>query len=161
MKFLDAWTATGWERVSVGDTVTFRRADGVTATDVVRTVFWQTIVTEPYATNAVVPAVVLTAYSWIEIRHITKVVPVEPVARRTHYVGQYQVTPCRHRPGQWTVMIGTRCVRLTRPMVGWKWSARLPGALEPIAVADTLEGAATRAADYFSRKLRARASLTA
>lgn len=70
---MDIRTTTADGRVKAGVRVVFRRLDGVMATDIVRAVFTQTILLQPYADNAEVEAVVLTSHSWCAVEDITEV----------------------------------------------------------------------------------------
>lgn len=54
----------------VGDRVQFVRPDGIKATDIIRELFVQTVLLEPYAHNTTFPAAVLTKHSWMPLSEL-------------------------------------------------------------------------------------------
>jgi len=59
--------------ISIGDRVTFRRADGIKVNDVVRLPFTAHILLEPFARNTEAPALVLTEHSWCLVSDVVAV----------------------------------------------------------------------------------------
>jgi hypothetical protein len=61
------------KQIQVGSNVKFLRPDGKVCEDVVRMLFTQDVLLEPYARNQKRPAAVLTQHSWTFIDNIVEV----------------------------------------------------------------------------------------